>query len=51
MKIERTFEFISSEIIPISQHLALLCKMLEAAEEGDERITVESIELAEDNAA
>lgn len=51
MRTERTYEFKLIETISPLQHLALLCKMLEAAEEDESKITVEPVEFAEDNAA
>ena len=52
MKTERTYEFKFSETISPIQHLAFLCKMLEAAEVGEQATTVNETEgLAEDHAA
>lgn len=53
MKTERTYEFKFSESISPIQHLAFLCKMLEAAEFGEKDFTVndEITEFAEENAA
>ena len=52
MKTERIYEFKFSETVSPIQHLAFLCKMLEAAELGEKDIMVnEHAELTEENAA
>lgn len=52
MKTERTFEFKFSETVSPIQHLAFLCKMLEAVEIGERDLTSNKCdEFAEENAA
>ena len=52
MKTERIFEFRFSDSVSPLQHLAFLCKMLEAAEIAEKELAVEqTADFAEDSAA
>jgi hypothetical protein len=52
MKTERTYEFKLIETISPLQHLAFLCKMLEAVEIVEKELAVDqSLAYAEDSAA
>jgi hypothetical protein len=46
MKKERDFEFKFADTVPLAEHLALLCQMLQAAENA-ESTAEEAVELAE----
>ena len=43
MKTERTFEFKFSDTVSLSEHLVLLCRMLEAAELVEKEIVLNDL--------
>ena len=51
MKTERIVEFKFADTLLLAEHLALLCKMLEAAENADSSTAIEATETSETMAA
>ena len=51
MKKQRTIETKFTSAVSFAEHLALLCKMLEAAENADSSTAVEAVETSETMAA
>ena len=43
MKTERTFEFKFADTVALSEHLVLLCRMLEAAELAEKEIVLNDL--------
>jgi hypothetical protein len=51
MRTERIIETKITPVVSFTEHLALLCKMLEAAENADSSTAVEAVETSETMAA